>query len=102
MLKVEIAVEGLGPETEIGEDFCRYKIYFRASLCTELITAKLQNRWNLTETMLNHTNKFAQLWHNLVSDCLILFSRIKELLPITKSEKKTGLGNFACKMYSMC
>ena len=50
MLKVEIAVEGLGPETEIGEDFCRYKIYFRASLCTEPITAKLQNRWNLTET----------------------------------------------------
>ena len=43
MLKVEITVEGLGPETEIGEDFCRYKIYFRASLCTELITAKLQN-----------------------------------------------------------
>ena len=50
MLKVEITVEGLGLETEIGEDFCRYKIYFRASLCTELITAKLQNRCNLTET----------------------------------------------------
>ena len=50
MLKVEITLEGLGLETEIGEDFCRYKIYFRASLCTELITAKLQNRWNLTET----------------------------------------------------
>ena len=50
MLKVEKTVEGLGPGTEIGEDFCRHKIYFRASLCTELITAKLQNRWNLTET----------------------------------------------------
>ena len=40
MLKVGKTVEGLGPETEIGEDFCRYKMYFRASLCTELITAK--------------------------------------------------------------
>ena len=71
MLKVEITVEGLGLETEIGEDFCRYKIYFRASLCTELITAKLQNRCNLTERMLNHTHKLAQLWHNLVSDCFM-------------------------------
>ena len=40
MLTVEKTVEGLGPETEIGEHFCRHKIYFRASLWTELITAK--------------------------------------------------------------